>query len=62
MHAATFKIVFCSIQVLKKRFTVAYFQLVTISIITIIAPRWLERHEKSFITLATIIEVNREII
>ena len=29
----------------------------TISIITIIAPRWLERHEKSFITLATIIEV-----
>ena len=32
-------------------------QLTAITIVTVMAPRWLERHEQSFITLATIIQV-----
>ena len=35
----------------------ASIQLTAITIVTVMAPRWLERHEQSFITLATIIQV-----
>ena len=54
-----YKILFCSIQVwsIATKSLTSSIQLTAITIVTVMAPRWLERHEQSFITLATIIQV-----